>query len=86
MCKDAIELKIILFQTLLLSMLSVKAVHINANFRSYPPRASWNYFDRSDKSHMATWELGVKAPADESQCCEMLVVRSHRASLVGSRI
>ena len=40
--------------------------------------------DRSDKSHMATWELGVKAPADESQCCEMLVVRSHRASLVGS--
>ena len=33
---------------------------------------------------MATWEPGVKAPADESQCCEMLVVRSHRASLVGS--
>ena len=31
------ELKIILFQTLLLSMLSVKAVHINANFRNYPP-------------------------------------------------
>ena len=38
------------------------------------------------RAYVATWELGVKAPADESQCCEMIVVRSHRASLVGSRV